>query len=71
MDKLERIYRRTDSGLKAWVTHDPEVSNEHRRILGLIHGDVHGDVIRTLLRRHADYLRLADLEAQGMIVSSS
>jgi len=71
MDKLERIYRRTDSGLKAWVTHDPAVSNEHRRILGLIHGDVQGVVIRTLLRRHADYLRLADLEAQGMIVSSS
>ena len=30
MDKLERIYRRTDSGLKAWVTRDPAVSNEHR-----------------------------------------
>ncbi|HEV3008372.1 MAG TPA: hypothetical protein VGX52_05005 [Burkholderiales bacterium] len=69
MAKLERIYRRTDSGLKAWLTQDPAVSEEHRRILGLIHGDTHWDVIRSLLRRHADYLRLADLEAEGLIVS--
>jgi hypothetical protein len=71
MGKLGRIYRRTDSGLKAWVTYDPAVSDEHRRILGLIHGDMHGDVIRSLLRRHADYQRLADLEAQGLIVSEA
>lgn len=69
MAKLERVYRRTDSGLKAWLTQDPAVSEEHRRILGLIEGDTHWDVIRGLLRRHVDYLRLADLEAEGLIVS--
>lgn len=71
MGKLERIYRRTDSGRRAWLTQDPAVSDEHRRILGLIQGATHSDVIRTLLRRHADYLRLADLEAQGLIVSEA
>lgn len=71
MDRQGRIYRRTDSGLKAWVTHDPAVSDDERRILGLIHGDMHGDVVRTLLRRHADYRRLAELEARGLIASEA
>lgn len=67
MDKLTRIYRRTDSGLRAWLTKDPAVAEEHRRILGLIEDDTHWDAIRTMLRRRADYLRLADLESQGLI----
>jgi hypothetical protein len=69
MAGLHRIYRRTESGMKAWLTHDPAVSEEHRRILGLIDGDTHSDVMRSLLRRHADYQRLSDLEAQGLVVS--
>jgi hypothetical protein len=71
MAGLHRIYRRTESGLKAWLTHDPAVSEEHRRILGLIDGDTHSDVVRSLLRRHADHQRLADLETQGLIVSEA
>lgn len=69
MGKLNRVYRRTESGLKAWRDHDASLSEEHRRILGLIDGETHWDVIRALLRRHADYQRLADLEAQGLIAS--
>jgi hypothetical protein len=71
MARLERIYRRTESGVNALLTQDPAVSEEHRRILELIQGDTHWDVIRTLLRRHADYQRLADLEAGGLVVSEA
>jgi hypothetical protein len=71
MGKLNRVYRRTESGMNAWRDQDPSLSEEHRRILGLIDGETHWDVIRTLLRRHADYQRLAELEAQGLIVSQA
>lgn len=71
MGKLNCVYRRTDSGMKAWQDGDPALSEEHRRILGLIEGEVHSDAMRTLLRRHADYQRLADLEAQGLVASQA
>jgi hypothetical protein len=71
MVKLERIYRRTDAGSRAWQRGDPAVSEEHRRILGLIEGETHWDVVRALLRRHADFQRLAELEAQGLVVSEA
>jgi hypothetical protein len=69
MGKLERVYRRTESGRNAWLSEDPQLSPEDRRILGLIEGEMHWDVLRTLLRRHADYLRLAELEAAGLVES--
>jgi len=69
MGKIERVYRRTDSGLKAWQSEDPNLSPEHRQILGLLRDDTHWDELRKLLRRHADYQRLAELEAEGLIVS--
>ena len=65
----DRIYRRTESGLRAWLTQDPELSAEHRKILGLIESETPLEAIRRVLRRHADQLRLADLEAEGFIVS--
>jgi hypothetical protein len=71
MGKLNRVYRRTEAGIKAWLDQDPALSDEHRKILGLIDDGTHWDVIRTLLRRHADYQRLADLEEQGLIVSQA
>jgi len=71
MARLERIYRRTDSGLKALLTQDAALSEEKRRILGLIEGEMHWDVMRTLLRRHADYQTLADLESGGLVVSEA
>ena len=67
----ERIYRRTEAGSRAWLTQDPALSEDHRRILGLVEGETHWDVIRTLLRRHADYQLLAELEAQGLIASEA
>ena len=70
MAKVERIYRRTESGLKAWLTQDAALSEEDLRILGLMEGEMHSDTVRRLLRRHTDYQRLAALEAAGLIVSA-
>jgi hypothetical protein len=67
MAKLERIYRRTASGLKALQSEDPALPEEHRRILDLIGEEMHSDTIRSLLRRHADHARLAELEAKGLV----
>jgi len=69
--KLERIYRRTEAGSKAWATKDCALPEGHLRILGLIQGETHWDVMRTLLRCHVDFQRLADLEAQGLIASEA
>jgi hypothetical protein len=69
MGKPERIYRRTESGLKAWVAQDPALSDEDLRILGLMEGEMHSDVVRRLLRRHIDHQRLAVLEAAGLIAA--
>lgn len=67
----ERIYRRTEAGSRAWLTQDPALSEDHRRILGLIEGETHSDVIRSLLRLHADHQRLTELEARGLIASEA
>lgn len=50
---------------------DPALSEEHRRILGLIESGTHSDVLRTLLREHADFPRLAELETNGLIVAEA
>ncbi len=71
MLKQERIYRRTESGSRAWLTQDPAVSEEHRRVLGLITGETHSDMMRALLRAHIDFQRLAELEALGLIASEA
>ena len=70
MAKRECIYRRTESGLKAWEEKDPSLSAEHRRILGLIQGDTHWDEVQKLLRSHADHKRFADLVERGLIASA-
>lgn len=69
MGKIERVYRRTESGARAWQSEDPKLSAEHRQILGLLRDETHWDELRKMLRRHADYQRLAELEAEGLIVS--
>jgi len=71
MAKPEKIYRRSESGLKAWLTQDAALSEEDLRILGLMEGEMHSDVVRRLLRRHTDLQRLAGLEAAGLIVSEA
>ncbi len=65
----QRIYRRTDTGRKAFEDGDPRLSPEHLRILGLLEADTHWDEIRKVLRRHADYQRLGELEAEGYVVT--
>jgi len=65
----ERIYRRTEAGTRACLRQDPALSEDHRRILAQIDGEMHWEVVRTLLRRHADFPLLADLEARGLIAS--
>lgn len=67
MDKLDRIYRRTEAGQRAWESKDPALSSEHQKILGLIEGATHWDEMKKLLRRHADFRRLGELEVEGLI----
>lgn len=69
MGKLERIYRRTEIGRKAFQDGDPQLSPEHQRILALLECDTHSDEIRKVLRRQADYQRLVELEAEGYVAS--
>jgi len=71
MAKPEKIYRRSESGLKAWLTQDAALSEEDLRILGLMEGEMHSDMVRRLLRRHTDHQRLAELEAAGLVVSEA
>ena len=69
----DRIYRRTDAGLKAWKSSNPGLSAECRRILGLIIDDTHSDSIRAGLRRYSDtqiYNWLAQLESLRLLESS-
>ena len=71
MGMEERVYRRTESGSKALQGRDPALSPEHLRILGLLAEDMHWDEICKTLRRHADWQRLADLEAAGLVASKA
>lgn len=67
MATRERVYRRTASGLRAIQAEAPELAPEYLRILAIIGDEMPSDVVRTVLRRHADHERLAELEAQGLI----
>lgn len=69
MGKLERIYRRTEIGRKAFQDGDARLLPEHQRILGLLECDTHSDELRKVLRRQADYQRLLELEAEGYVSS--
>ena len=71
MGKLERVFRRTASGAQALESKDPALSAEHLQVLALIEGEVHWDEIKKLLRRHADFQRLAELESRGLVVSEA
>jgi hypothetical protein len=70
MSKRECVYRRTESGLKAWQEHDPALSAEHLQILGLLEADTHWDEVRKLLRSHADHKRFAELVERGLVEST-
>jgi len=62
-----QVYCRTASGLKALQAEQPELEPEYLRILIVIGDEMRSDLVRTVLRRHADHTRLAELEAQGLI----
>jgi len=69
----DTIYRRTGSGDKALLSNDSKAPPEYRRILGIIEGVTHADVIRGLLRQFPDALLgdwLAEMEEYGLVVSA-
>jgi len=72
MSTADRIYQRTEAGEKAWESSDPDVPAEQRRILGLINGETHSDLLQNRLRHYsaAQISRwLAQLETQGLLHS--
>ena len=72
MATADRIYQRTEAGQKAWESRDPGVPAEQRRILGLIIGETHSDLLQNRLR-HCSAAKisgwLAQLEKQGLLQS--
>ena len=72
MATADRIYQRTEAGQKAWESRDPGVPAEQRRILGLIIGETHSDLLQNRLR-HCSAAQisgwLAQLEKQGLLHS--
>src|SRR2546429_7967136 len=72
MSTADRIYQRTEAGEKAWESRDPGVPAEQRRILGLINGETHSDLLQNRLR-HYSAARilgcLAQLERRGLLHS--
>ena len=67
---LDASYRRTEAGDEALRSEDTAIPVDYRRILCLIEGDTHSNVIRGRLRRYRDSLIdgwLAELEELGFI----
>lgn len=67
-----RIYSRTKSGDEALASDDVAIPSDYRRILRVIEGETHSDVIRGRLRHFADELLadwLAELEELGFVSS--
>jgi len=70
---LDRIYSRTESGEEALTSGDVAIPSEYRRILRVIEGETHADVIRGRLRHYDDALIadwLAELEELGFVRSN-
>ena len=71
---LDAVYRRTPAGDAALRSVDDAISVDYRRILCLLEGDTHANVIRGRLRRFPDQLItdwLAELADLGFVESSS
>jgi len=70
---IERSYRRTEAGRKAWETQSSSVPLEFRRVLGFIPDESHTNEVRARLRRYSDdeVLELLEaLESRGLIESA-
>ena len=68
--KLDASYRRTAAGEEALRSVDTAIPVDYRRILCIIDGDTHANVIRGRLRRYRDTLIdawMAELEELGFI----
>jgi hypothetical protein len=50
----DRIYRRTEAGIKAFESQSQRVPLECRRVLGLIVSETHRDAIRARLHHYSD-----------------
>jgi hypothetical protein len=73
MAAADRIYRRTEAGLKVWESRNLGLSVECRRILGMVADDTHSDSIRSVLRSFSDAQIdnwLAQLESLRLLESS-
>lgn len=74
MGEAGRIYRRTAAGTMAVETGDRSVPSDYRRILAVIEGDTHQDVIRGCLRQFPDTLLdewLGEIEELGLLSSTA
>jgi hypothetical protein len=72
MAAAERIYRRTDAGRKAWESPSSGLPGPYRRILGVITGETHSEVVRGLLRCYSERQLedwLTEMETLGFIQS--
>jgi hypothetical protein len=73
MEKIDRVYWRTEAGARALTSGVVGIAEgEHRRILRLINGKTHFDVVRAFLLEYADadiYQWLSELERRGLIAS--
>ena len=70
---LDASYRRTEAGEQALRSVDAAIPVDYRRILCVIEGDTHANVIRGRLRRYRDTLIdawLGELEELGFIETS-
>jgi len=68
----DRIYSRTTSGEEAFASDDVAIPSDYRRILRVIEGKTHADVIRGRPRHFGDALIadwLAELEELGFVTS--
>lgn len=69
---MQRIYRRTEAGNKAWDLQDAKVPADYRRVLAIVDPEAHSDVIRGHLRRLPDRLLsdlLNEIEELGLVTS--
>ena len=74
MAELDRIYQRTEAGLRALDSSSSSLRAETRWLLGLIKVDTHAALLRAGMRRYPDQ-RIAELldelEKQGYIESAA
>lgn len=74
MPRAELIYRRTAEGAKAYENQESGLPDYHRSLLGLIDGDTHSQLIRTMLRRRYSEYKIFDwldeLETLGFLESA-